>query len=45
MIPARSMLRDNEGAPGSSINFTDMGQVVNAFKTIAYRESGPVDCP
>ena len=41
----RSMLRDNEGAPGSAINFTDIGKTVDAFKTIAYGEAGPVACP
>ena len=41
----RSMLRENEGAPGSKINFTDIAKVVEAFKVIAYQESGPTDCP
>ncbi len=41
----RSMLRDNEGAPGGDINFTDIGRTVDAFKTIAYPEAGPIACP
>ena len=41
----RSMLRNNEGAPGASINFNDIGKVVEAFKTIAYSEAGPSACP
>ena len=39
------MLRANEGVPGTTINFNDIGKTVDAFKTIAYREQGPVDCP
>ena len=41
----RAMLRDNEGAPGTKINFTDIGKVVDSFKTIAYGEDGPTNCP
>ena len=41
----RSMLRDNEGAPGNGVNFTDIGRTVDGFKTIPYKENGPSVCP
>ena len=41
----RSMLRNNEGAPGAGITFTDINRAVEGFKTIAYKEKGPTACP
>ncbi|MCH7840887.1 MAG: hypothetical protein IID38_11730 [Planctomycetes bacterium] len=41
----RSMLRDNQGAPETDINFMDIARVVDGFKSHAYPERGPVDCP
>ena len=41
----RLMLRENEGAPDSAINFNDIGKTVDAFKTIGYLEKGPSTCP
>ncbi len=41
----RAMLRGNSAPFDSTINFTDIGNVVNAFKTIAYAEDGPTACP
>ena len=39
------MLRENEGAPNSTINFTDIGKTVDGFKKISYKEFGPSACP
>ena len=41
----RAMLRENEWAPNGPITFTDIGLAVSAFKSIAYNQFGPVDCP
>ena len=41
----RAMLRGNSAPFVSKINFTDIGKVVDAFKTIAYAEGGPTYCP
>ena len=41
----QAMLREDSAPLDSIINFTDIGNVVNAFKTIAYAEDGPTDCP
>ena len=41
------MLRGN-GAPlgwSAEINFTDIGHLVDAFKTLTHKEVGPTDCP
>jgi len=35
------MLRENSVPFGADVNFTDIGKVVNAFKTIPYAEDGP----
>ena len=40
-----ALFRDNVRPLDSAINFTDIGKVVDAFKTVAYAEEGPTSCP
>ena len=41
----RAMLREDSAPLDSVVSFTDIGNVANAFKTIAYAEDGPTACP